>query len=130
LIVAEKSVAEKLLIKEGYAVLIVNEPEGYRALLGSLPQKVTVVTKPGGQFDLVQFFVTSGKDLVAHLEGFKKGLKPKGLLWVTYPKGTSKVKADINRDSIRDYAHSVGLEAVAMVSIDDTWSALRLKAAG
>ncbi len=47
-------------------------------------------------------------------------LTPKGLLRVTYPKGTSKVKADINRDSIREYAMSQGLEAMAMVSVDDT----------
>ncbi len=51
------------------------------------------------------------------------------MLWVTYPKGTSKVKADINRDIIREYARTIGLEAVALVSVDDTWSALRLKQA-
>ena len=46
---------------------------------------------------------------------------------VTYYKGTSRVKTDINRDTISAYTHSVGLEGVAMISIDDDWSALRLK---
>jgi hypothetical protein len=75
----------------------------------------------------VQLFVASRKELEAQLGKLKGVLTPKGLLWVTYPKGTSKVKADINRDSIREYAQSLGLEAVAMVSVDDNWSALRLK---
>jgi len=59
----------------------------------------------------------------------KSVLGPKGILWATYPKGTSGVKADINRDIIREYARTIGLEAVALVSIDETWSGLRLKPA-
>ena len=46
---------------------------------------------------------------------------------MTYHKGTSRVKTDINRDTINAYAHSLGLEGVAMISIDEDWSALRLK---
>ena len=48
---------------------------------------------------------------------------------ITYHKGTSKTKTDINRDSINTYAQTIGLVGVAMISIDDDWSALRLKVA-
>jgi hypothetical protein len=34
---------------------------------------------------------------------------------------------DINRDSIAAYAATIGLQAVAMISVDEDWSALRLK---
>jgi len=37
------------------------------------------------------------------------------------------VKNDINRDTINTYAHTIRLEGVAMISIDEDWSALRLK---
>jgi hypothetical protein len=37
------------------------------------------------------------------------------------------VKTDIHRDTINAYAKTLGLEGVAMISIDDDWSALRLK---
>ena len=79
--------------------------------------------------DLIQIFLTSKKELEAQLGKLRNLIKPDGLLWVTYPKGTTKIKADINRDSINAYAHSIGLQGVAMISIDDTWSALRLKMA-
>ena len=46
---------------------------------------------------------------------------------MTYPKGTAKVPDDISRDVIRKYAESIGLKAVALVSIDQTGSAMRLK---
>ena len=41
---SEKTVVQKLLIKEGYRVLIVNAPEGYVASLGDLPAGVAVAT--------------------------------------------------------------------------------------
>ena len=126
----EKPLAQKLLIKSGYRVLITNAPEGYRPRLGSLPPDVVVDDRVGSPADLIQFFVTSRRDLESGLPGLKKVLKPNGLLWVTYPKGTSGAGADINRDSIAAHASTIGLQAVAMVSIDDTWSAMRLKMVG
>ena len=57
----------------------------------------------------------------------KKTLAPGGALWVTYHKGTSKIKTDINRDSINAYAGTLGMQAVAIISVDDDWAALRLK---
>ena len=45
-----------------------------------------------------------------------------------YHTGTSKVKTDIHRDTINAYAHTPGLTGVFMISIDEDWSALRVKA--
>ncbi len=127
---SDKTVAQKLLIKENYKVLFINEPGNYKAILGDLPKNVTILTEPTKSVDFIQFFVTSKKELEENLNELKSYLSPKGLLWVTYPKGTSKIKIDINRDIIREHAKSIKLEAVAMISIDDTWSALRLKLSG
>lgn len=126
---SDKTVAQKLGMKEDYKVLLLNEPAGYRLVLGELPRGVTVltdVTEPAAP-DFIQVFVNSKKELEQRLNQLKPFLKPKLLLWVTYPKGTSKVKTDINRDSIREFARPFGLEGVAMISVDETWSALRLK---
>lgn len=38
-LILKKTVAQKLFIKENCKILIVNEPEGYRQVLGELPQK-------------------------------------------------------------------------------------------
>jgi hypothetical protein len=123
----EKTVAEKLLMRPGYRVAIVNPPSGYLDLTGKLPEKATKVELTAGNLDFIQAFVTSRKELEESLSGLKAALKRDGLLWVTYPKGTSKAKTDINRDSINAYAQTAGLQGVAMISVDDTWSALRLR---
>ena len=94
---------------------------------GQLPDTVTVLAESSEPVNLIQLFVTSRSELEAQLEDLKPALIPGGLLWVTYPKGTSRIKVDINRDTINHYARSIGLQGVAMISIDDTWSALRLK---
>ncbi len=124
---SDKSVADKLLIKPGQKVLLVNPPKGYRALLGEIPKGVTVLKEAPEAVDLIQVFVGSREDLEEQLPRLKPLLASKGLLWVTYHKGTSKQKSDINRDSIAAYAGTIGLQAVAMISVDEDLSALRLK---
>jgi hypothetical protein len=125
--VSEKSIAQKLLIKPGRQVLFVNPPEGYFELLGPLPEGVTVLEKAGEPVDLIQVFVKNRAELEEQLPRLKGLVKPGGLLWVTYYKGTAKVKTDIHRDTINAYAHTLGLEGIAMISVDEDWSALRLK---
>ena len=123
----DKSVAQKLLFKETYTVLLLNEAADYRKTLGALPAKVTILTEANGLVDLAQVFITSKKEMEAALKKLRTSLKPSALLWLTYPKGTSKVKADINRDIIREYVEANGFKTVALISVEDTWSALRLK---
>ena len=67
IVVYSVHVAQKLLIKENYKVLFINEPENYAAILGELPKNVTMLTEPTISVDFIQFFVTSDKEL-------KKGL--------------------------------------------------------
>ncbi len=124
---SDKTVAQKLLVKPGQKVWFVNQPKGYKALLGEIPKGVTVLKEAAEPVDLIQVFVDSHKDMEEQLPRLKTLLTPKGLLWVTYHKGTSKQKSDINRDSIATYASTIGLQAVAMISVDEDLSALRLK---
>jgi len=124
-----KSVTEKLMIKEGQKFLLLNEPSNYRGLVGRLPNKVTISTEPKGQYEVIQVFVASKNELNQRLPRLKTSLASDGIVWVTYPKGTSNMKTDINRDSIRECAQTIGLEADAIFSVDDDWSALRMKAA-
>jgi len=125
---SQKLIAEKLQIKENCKVLLVNEPKDYMLSLGKLPLNVTVTVKLSEKpFDIVQVFVNSRRELEEKLSPLKPLLAGNGLLWVTYPKGTANAKTDVNRDSIREYAQTLGLQAVSLVAIDRKLSALRLK---
>ena len=127
---SQKTIAQKLFIREGYTILFVNPPKGYRSSIGKLPPKVKVLSQSSDPVDFIQVFVSSEKELEDQLPRLKDLLAPKGLLWVTYPKLTSRLRSDVNRDSIFSYAQTLGLGPVAMIAIDETWSAFRLKKVG
>lgn len=127
---SDKTLAQKLQVKPSRSLLVVNPPENYAAMLGPLPEGAKVLSAAVEPADIVQVFVKDRRELERQLPKLKTAIKPGGMVWVTYYKGTSKIKSDIHRDSINAYAHSLGMEGVAMVSIDDDWSALRLKVAG
>jgi hypothetical protein len=124
---AGKTVSEKLLIKGGYKVCLINPPQGYAAALRVECPKAVIIAKEVPAADFIQLFVTSDAELKGTLPALKERLPAKGLLWVTYPKGSSKIRTDINRDTIREYARSVGLQTVSLIAVDEVWSALRLK---
>ena len=92
-----------------------------------MPVGVAVLKEPKEFVYVIQVFVNSKKGVEQQLVKLKGILNPKGILWVTYHKGTSKVKTGISREPIREYAVTVGLQAVTMVSINEDWAALRLK---
>ncbi len=124
---SDKTVAKKLQIKAKHTVRLVNAPSGYVDALGPLPSDAKLVTKSAKPVDILQVFVKSRAELEAYLPQFKDAVAPTGLLWLTYPKGTSAIKTDINRDTINAYANTIGWQVVSMVSVDDTWSAMRMK---
>ena len=123
----DKSIAQKLFIKPGNKVLLINSPASYRSQMGELPKGAIILSDSSCLVQVIQVFVANHEELEAQLPRLKEQLAPKEVLWVTYHKGTSRVKTDINRDTINAYAHSIGLEGVVMISIDKDWSALRLK---
>lgn len=123
----EKTSAEKLMFKPGKKILIVSPPERVDALLGPLPAGIELLQEVSGLADNILVFVKNRQELEAQLPRLKTALHPKGALWVAYYKGTARVATDIHRDSINTYARTIGLTGVAIISIDQDWSGLRLK---
>jgi len=123
----EKTVAEKLLFKPGKKILIVNSPEGMDALLGPLPAGIELLPEASVPLDIILVFVRDRREMETQLPRLKAALHPKGALWVAYYKGSARVATDIHRDSLNAYAGTLGMTGVAIISIDQDWSALRLK---
>jgi hypothetical protein len=124
---SSKSNAQKLLVKPGNALMVVNPPRNVDDLLGPLPAGVAVRRFGGGTSHVILYFSGSRTDLESQLPGLKAFLEPGGIIWVAYHKGTSKMKTDISRDSINAYSQTLGMTGVAMISLDDDWSAMRLR---
>jgi hypothetical protein len=123
------TLAGKLRMQPGQRVLIMNAPSGYLEQLGTLPKGVDVRDAPDGKIDFVHLFVQGIAELEELGPVALNAVTYDGLLWISYPKRSSKVKTDISRDTGWDVIAQAGLRPIMQVSVDETWSALRFRPA-
>jgi hypothetical protein len=119
--------ARKLLIKPGHRVALVNPPAGYADRLQPLPDGAEVVAVQPGR-DVLQVFVEDRAALDRESSALSS-VRDGGVLWVCYPKGGRKAGTDLNRDLLWEALGRVGLAGVTLVSVDETWSAMRFRPA-
>jgi hypothetical protein len=124
---AGKTIAQKLLLKPDQRIVLINPPPGYFELLMPLPDDSLLVENPDGPVEFVQLFVKNKQELEHHEQQALKLCQPNSLFWISYPKQSSGIETDIHRDIIWKLMEATGWRPVAMVSIDDTWSAMRLR---
>jgi hypothetical protein len=72
-------------------------------------------------------FINNNKEYLDFLNKGLKKVEHDSVLWFAYPKGTSKVKTDINRDIVRVTGEDFGITTVTAISINEVWSALRFR---
>ena len=72
-------------------------------------------------------FINNNIEYLDFLNNQLKNIEPDSVLWFAYPKGTSKIKTDINRDTIRVTGEEFKITTVSAISIDNIWSALRFR---
>jgi len=124
---ADKSLAEKMKLKSGLKAAIVNAPAGYLQELGA-PRDVQISTRlDPGPFDWLQVFVESRAELKALAPRLMPALKPISTLWISFPKGTSKIQRDLTRDRGWRSLQSLNLKWITLISVDETWSAFSLR---
>ncbi|MDB5747149.1 MAG: hypothetical protein JWP72_1997 [Massilia sp.] len=120
----EKTVADRMFLRNAKSMLIMNGGV-HPTVVSQFPQEL--IKEGDGPFDVIMMFCMNRKDLEQYLPTAKERLADKGSLWIAYLKQTASKATDINRDSINDYLKENGITAVAMISIDGDWSAMRAK---
>lgn len=126
------TVIKKLQYKLQPEVLIVNAPEEFRAIVDDWKKMATVQSDgvEGKTFNFAMIFIKTPREVNAAAKKFVKMLEPDAVFWMVYPKKTSKkYKTEITRDEGWQALGDLGYEGVAMVSVDDDWSAFRFRKA-
>jgi hypothetical protein len=117
---------KKLGIKPGHSLCVLGAPMDYAQLLGGLPEGVSLSARIRPEADCVHLFETRRAGLAGHLKTLAKMLKPKGMVWVSWPKKSSGVPSEILEDTVRELALPLGLVDVKVCAVDETWSGLKL----
>ena len=119
--------AKKLQIRPGTNFLLLNAPASMQDYLSPLPEGATWMQTGGGLPDVVLVFVLNSGELAEWLPRALAHVGPTTILWMAYPKGSSKVPTDLTRDRGWTPLHSAGYEGIAQVAVDATWAATRFR---
>jgi len=119
--------SDKLRLQPGQRALVSNAPESFYQALGDTLKEMTILSEPEGELDIAILFTPDSIELAATLPEVIAHLVEDGLLWVAYPKGSSKVKTDLSRDLFWEILRAHGYRAVTHVYIDSVWTAMRFR---
>jgi hypothetical protein len=123
----ESPLSKKMKLKPGQRAAVIDAPAGYPEQLAPLPEGVEVSTSLDGTFDWVQIFVKSKAGLDAEIASVRAALKPDSMLWISFPKGSSKVQTALTRDRGWDSVRGLDLKWINLISVGETWSAFSLR---
>jgi hypothetical protein len=120
------TLAKKLGIREKFRIRLINIPLNYSKLFTDWPEFTEIVEDRDVKKNFIHFFTKKRTELYKLLPVLKKEIEPNGMIWISWPKKTSKIQTDISENIIRNFALETGLVDVKVCSIDEVWSGLKL----
>ena len=125
---SNQSLFEKLQLKDEKNLLIQGIPSSIEKQFAKLTyaKNVTPLLK-SKKVEFALVFALSQQQLNNVMKEVFPALSPETKLWVAYPKTSSKIVSDLNRDCSWDLLIKNGYESVRQVAVDNVWSAIRFK---
>ena len=120
----ESPLAKKLKLKSGLKAAVIKAPENY---VDTLKHDTALSPTLNGKFDWIQIFVQNKAQLDELAPKAAKALRPESMLWISFPKGTSKIQTDLTRDKGWESLQALDLKWITLVSVNETWSAFALR---
>ena len=112
-------------VKTPGEIALLSAPLSYLPLLEPLPSDLKIIPTVKPNLPFIQLFATEKQELTALCPKLKAALLPTGILWVSWPKGSSPLPTDLNENIIRDIGLQNGLVDVKVIAIDTDWSGLK-----
>ncbi|MEM8847744.1 MAG: DUF3052 family protein [Bacteroidota bacterium] len=115
--------AKKLGVKPGFLVQVFNSPKTYLDFFNDFPDEVVLVDSSENiEVDFIHIFATTLKELESGLKIAKPNLKKNGILWISWPKKSSKIPTEIDKFTVMKAGQDSGLVDTKVAGIDDQWS--------
>lgn len=113
---------QKLGMKEGSRLLVVDPPENIGGVLGS----AVFDRQPEGEYDVILSFQRSLQGMDERFAGLIPHLADRGGLWISWPKKASPLAVEgLSENPIREVGLSAGLVDNKVCAVDEDWSGLR-----
>ena len=120
----DRTTAEKLGIKAGARVALIDPPADYVRVLGKLPKDASLEEDPGETVPLTLWFVRDPDTYLAGLTGIRKRAIS-SRIWIIYPKQQAgRKRSGITQTLVRESALAVGLVDYKICSVNEIWTGL------
>ena len=122
---SDRTTAQKLGIKEGARVAVIDAPPDYAKILGPLPAGANYEEDPDEVFEATLWFVRDPDVYLAGVSRWRERVA-RTKLWIIYPKAQAQRRAasGLTQFFIRDAAMAVGLVDYKGCSLNDTWTGM------
>jgi hypothetical protein len=117
---------KKLGIRENMRVRLIHAPENYFDFFIEWPPDIKILSDSRGKKNFIHLFIKEEAEYYSLLPILKSEIEIDGMIWVSWPKKSSKMKSGITEDMIRNYALEIGLVDIKVCSVSEVWSALKL----
>lgn len=121
---SDKTISDKMYLKTVKSVAVFNGG-AHPGIVAQLPPEL--IADGDEPADVVLVFALNQKELDQWFPAALTRLGDKGSLWIAYLKHSAPKATDLDRDFIYAYGKERGVTAVALISMDGDWSAVRLK---
>ncbi len=121
---ADTPLPQKLGLREGMTVILLNAPDAFEAALGELPADVMLRRETDGTGDLYIWFVRARHELEQKLPAVIGNLNG-APVWIAWPKKGAAVTSDLTQQAVRETGLAAGLVDFKICAIDETWSGLK-----
>ena len=118
-----KPLFQKLGLKPDMTCLPLKAPMDYETLVAGA--EGVRFLKRGAVADLVHLFCTDRRALDGNIERALGYVGDKGMLWVSWPKKSSKLFRDLTEDDLRTVILPTGWVDVKVCAVDADWSGLK-----
>ncbi|WP_456778900.1 MULTISPECIES: DUF3052 domain-containing protein [unclassified Bradyrhizobium] len=116
---------QKLGLKPGFCIFVDGLSVPYGDVVGELPADVLVAKTARAPLDVVHLFAAKAEGLAAKLRHYRQAIAPDGMIWVSWPKKSSRVATDLTERQVRATGLANGLVDVKVCAVDDVWSGLK-----
>lgn len=117
-----KPLSERLGLRPYQRLYFEGAPLIYLNSLGPSPVGIRFLVAPEGPIDFIHLFVKSQADLERRMPLLAKHLSPRGMLWVSWPKGRGQPHTDIGEEAVAKVGLACGLSGVKDCEIDERWT--------
>lgn len=124
----ENSLLRKLQLKPGRKVSVINAPKNTSTILHGFPVNESVSYQFNPSEDAYLIYAATQQELISVLEEFDKSILKTAIIWIFYPKAKSKLASGWKFMQSKSALLAFNLAPCRAISIDETWTGMRLKA--